>query len=237
MRFFKFVLFSLPAWGQQTIFNVPSADIAVNRDWFFQHQTTTRVWNPGRSWVQTNAYGYGIGHYIELDATLFNLDVKDPKDSTLSFGFKASLPILGEKARFGKKSKLPLRLVVGDMFEFTERPFDPTRLRNPHEGNWMYAMLNTEVPHSKTRLTAGFSDGTKILFGTRSNGFLGGVEQPLSSRWTFQIDWFSGHHELAYWIPGVVYRFQERWMLSLGLQVPNRSTVGAKAIIVELTRF
>ena len=217
--------------GQQTIFNVPSADIAVKKDWFFQHQTTTRVWNPGRSWVQTNAFGYGIGHYIELDATLFNLDVKHPKDSTLSVGFKTSIPLLGEKA------KMPLRLVVGDMFEFSERPLDQSRVRNPHEGNWMYAMLNTEIPRLKTRITGGVTDGTKVLFGERTNGFLGGVEQPLSNRWTFQADWFSGHHELAYLIPGVVYRFQERWMLSVGFQVPNKPSTGARAIIVELTRF
>jgi hypothetical protein len=227
----KCFLFALPIFGQQTIFNVPSADIAVKTDWFFQHQTTTRVWNPGRSWVQTNAFGYGIGHSIELDATLFNLDVKDAKDSTLSVGFKASVPLLRNTA------KMPLRLVVGDMFEFTERPLDNTRLRNPHEGNWAYVMLNTELPRLKTRLTGGLTDGTKVLFGQRANGFLGGLEQPLSNRWTFQVDWFSGHHELAYWIPGVVYRFRERWMLSLGLQVPNRTTVGSRAIIVELTRF
>jgi hypothetical protein len=181
--------------------------------------------------VQTNAFGYGIGHYIELDLTLFNLDVKDPKDSTLSVGFKTSIPLLRHTA------KMPLRLVVGDMFEFTERPLDNTRLRNPHEGNWAYLMLNTELPRFKTRLTGGLTDGTKVLFGQRANGFLGGLEQPLSNRWTFQVDWFSGHHELAYWIPGVVYRFRDRWMLSLGLQVPNRTTIGSRALVVELTRF
>lgn len=217
--------------GQQTIFNVPSADVAVKKDWFFQHQSTTRVWDPGRSWVQTNAYGYGIGHNLELDATLYNLDIEDAGDPAFSAGFKYSVPLLGPK------SKLPVRLVVGDMFEFTERSFDASRLRSPHEGNWAYVMLSGELPSSKTRITGGFSDGTKILFGERANGFLGGVEQPLSKRWMFQVDWFSGHHELAYWIPGVVYRFQERWMLSLGMQMPNHATVGRRAIIVELTRF
>ena len=146
-------------------------------------------------------------------------------------GFKTSIPLLGEQA------KMPLRLVVGDMFEFTERPLDQTRLRNPHEGNWMYAILNTEIPRLKTRITGGLSDGTKVLFGERANGFLGGVEQPLSKRWTFQADWFSGHHELAYWIPGVVYRFRERWMISLGFQIPNRQTHGSRAVVFELTRF
>lgn len=221
--------------AQQTIFNVPSADIAVKKDWFYQHQTTTRVWNPGRSWIQTNAYGYGIGHYIELDATLFNLDLEDPKDSTLSVGFKTSIPLVSATSR------MPLRVVVGDMFEFTERPFNQPgsdqRLRSPHEGNWIYAMVNTELPRTRTRITGGISDGTKILFGERANGFLGGIEQPLSNRWTFQVDWFSGRHELGYWIPGIVYRFHDRWMVSLGMQMPNHDEVGQRAIIFELTRF
>ncbi len=222
---------ALPLFAQQTIFNVPSADIAVKKDWFFQHQTTTRAWNPGRSWIQTNAYGYGIGHYIELDATLFNLDLKDPGDSTLSVGFKTVIPLLRPTSR------MPLRLVIGDMFEFTERPFDGTRRRSPHEGNWIYAMLNTELPRLRTHITGGISDGTNILFGERANGFLGGVEQPLSKRWMFQIDWFSGRHELSYWIPGIVYRFRERWMISLGIQMPNHDEVGQRAVILELTRF
>ncbi len=232
MRLCKLALLALPAVGQQTIFNVPSADIAAKKDWFYQHQATTRVWNPGRSWVQTNAFGYGVGHYVELDTTLFNLDLHDPKDSTFSVGFKTSVPLVSARA------KMPLRLVVGDMFEFTERPFKQSqRLRSPHEGNWVYAMLHTEIPRIKTRLTGGYSDGTKILFGDRANGFLGGIEQPLSKRWMFQIDWFSGRHELGYWIPGIVYRFRERWMVSLGVQVPNSDDVGASALVVELTRF
>ena len=228
---YLFLLITVPLLGQQTIFNVPSADVAVKKDWFFQHQTTTRAWNSGRSWVQTNAYGYGIGHHLELDATLYNLEVKRPQDAAISVGFKYSTPLLRDK------SKVPLRLVVGDMFEFAERPFDQSRLRSPHEGNWAYIMLSSELPSTKTRFTGGFSDGTKILFGERANGFLGGIEQPLSKRWMFQVDWFSGHHELAFYIPGIVYRFQERWMLSLGIQLPNRASVGRRAIIVELTRF
>jgi hypothetical protein len=144
---------------------------------------------------------------------------------------KYSVPLRDET------SALPLRLVLGDMFELSERAFDQDRLRGPREGNWVYAMLSSELPGSKTRITGGFSDGTKILFGERANGFLGGVEQPLSKRWMFQVDWFAGHHELAYWIPGMVYRFGERWMLSLGLQMPNHSSIGSRAIVVELTRF
>ena len=232
MRILTLALFALPLFGQQTIFNVPSPDISVKHDWFFQHQTTTRVWNPGRSWVQTNAFGYGIGHYVELDATLFNLDLKQPKDSTLSVGFKASIPLIAEDR------KMPVRLVIGDMFEFTERSFDKTeRFRNPREGNWVYAMLSTEIPGIKTRISGGFSDGTKILFGQRSNGILGGIEHPVSKRWMLQMDWFSGQHELAYWIPGVVYRFRDRWMVSLGYQVPNHSDFSSRAIVMELTRF
>lgn len=217
--------------AQQTIFNVPSADIADKHDWFYQHQTTARAWNPRRQWLQTNAFGYGIGHYMELDATLFNLNPREPGDAAASFGFKASIPVV--KRRAG----IPLRLVAGDLFEFTERALDARRLPSPREGNWIYVMLHTEAPRLKTRLTAGVTDGTQVLFGAHSAGFLGGIEQPLSKRWMFQVDWFSGHHELAFWIPGVVYRLQRRWMISTGLQFPNRPGAGQKAVVLELTRF
>ncbi|MEO8096559.1 MAG: hypothetical protein ABI811_02580 [Acidobacteriota bacterium] len=225
-----FLAIATCACAQQTIFNVPSADIAVKNDWFYQHQTVVRAWDGQRRWVQTNAFGYGIGHFLELDTTWYNLEPHHLKQSAASVGFKFSLPLREESRRW------PLKLVAGDMVEFRDRSETP-QLRSLHEGNWGYLMLFTELPKSHTRITAGGSTGTQILFGRKEAGFLGGVEQPLSDRWVFQLDWFSGHHDLAYWIPGVVYRFTTHWMVSLGYQVPNRPTGGFQGVVFELTRF
>ena len=224
---FARILFSLliaasvvPA--QQTIFDVPSGDISVKGDWFYQHQTVARAWSPERRWIQTNAFGYGIGFHTEIDTTVFNTDAEHLSNTLGSIGFKSSLPIHGDEAR------VPLKFVVGDLL---------TVGAEHHTGNWSYAMLQATAPRIHTRVIAGASAGTAALFGRRTTGVLGGVEQPLTSRLTFQADWFSGKHDLAYAIPGLVYRFSRHWMISAGYQLPNSKSPGYRAAVLELTRF
>ena len=230
LKLLAFLALALSAYAQQTIFNVPSADVAVRGDWFYQHQTVARAWGGQKHWVQTNSFGYGVGHNIELDASWYNVEPGAVGQSSPSVGLKYSLPLR-------KTDKLlPMRLVVGDMIEFRDRSANNLP-DSPHEGNWLYAMLSADVPKTRTRITGGFTDGTSVLFGIRKFGALAGVEQPITDKWMFQADWFQGKHDLVYAIPGVVYKFSERWMLSLGYQIPNRDGSGFQGIVVELTRF
>jgi len=218
MRFYSVLVFTAGLSAQQTIFDVPSADVAVQHDWFYQHQTVARAWSPERHWIQTNAYGYGVGLHTELDVTWFNLDLTAPRLSNASVGFKTSLPVIGEHARF----------VFGDLVQVDG---------SGHMGNWAYSMLQLQTRRTGTRLTGGISSGTSVLFGEKTTGVLGGVEQPIGRRWMFQADWFSGRHDLAYAIPGLVYKFHSHWMASFGYQIPNRHAHGYRAVVLELTRF
>jgi len=106
------ILSGLVASGQQTICGVPSADVSGKKEWFYQHQTVARSWNPDRRWIQTNAFGRGIGHALELDATWFNLESRLINQSIGSIGFKWS------PRRNGEDSKIPLRFVAGEMLQF-----------------------------------------------------------------------------------------------------------------------
>ena len=225
-----FVVATLSAYGQQTIFNAPSADVAAKGDWFYQHQTVARAWSAEKHWVQTNSFGYGIGHNLEFDASWYNLEPHAIGQSSPSIGIKASIPLrkLGER--------LPTRLVIGDMIEFRERSPNTT-LDSPHEGNWIYALLSTEIPRAGTRITYGVTDGTSVLFGSRKFAAVVGVEHPLTSKWMLQTDWFAGKHDLGYLIPGAVYKFSKRWMLSLGYQMPNPNGTGFHGVVIELTRL
>ena len=157
-----------------------------------------------------------------FDVTWFNLDLKAPRLSNASVGFKTSLPVNGGHAR------LPVRFVFGDLVQVDG---------SGHKGNWAYSMLQVETPRTGTRLTGGISSGTSVLFGGKITGFLGGVEQPLGRHWMFQADWFSGRHDLAYLIPGLVYEFHPHWMASFGYRIPNRHARGYRAVVLELTRF
>lgn len=223
MHFLALLLFASPLLAQQTIFDVPSGDVSGRKAWFYQHQTVARTWNPGRTWIQSNAVGVGVGHALELDFTWFNVETKAVQESSPSVGFKWS-PRLNRK-----DSRVPLRFVLGEMVQI--------RGRDPHAGHWTYAMMSAELPKSHTHLTGGYTAGSSALFGRRSSGLMAGIEQHLNHRWMLQADWFSGKHDLSYLIPGVVYRASDHWMISLGYQIPNPRSKGFGAVVFELTRF
>jgi hypothetical protein len=218
------VVWSSGACAQQTIFDVPSADVSERHDYFFQHQTVARTWSPQKRWVQTNALGIGLGSHLEWDLTMFNLDFSRPSEIIGSTGFKVSLPISGEQSR------IPTRFVLGDMIQGGS-------IAGRHVGNWSYAMINAELPLTHTRLTGGIHHGSALLFGEHTLGFLGGVEQPVTAKWMIQGDWMSGRHDLGYTIPGIVYHPIRHWMLSLGYQLPNHHAPGYRAVVFELTRI
>lgn len=218
------VVLCSPARAQQTIFDVPSADVSERHDFFYQHQTVARTWAPERHWIQTNAVGFGLGSNLEFDLTQFNFDINHPSSTIGSTGMKLSVPINGEESR------VPLRFVVGDMIQFGS-------IDGHHVGNWSYVMMNVELPLTHTRLTGGLHHGTSLLFGSKTTGFLGGFEQPISKKWMIQGDWIAGRNDLGYSIPGIVYRPVRHWMISLGYQIPNRSTPGYRAVVFELTRL
>ena len=217
------LLCALPAWGQQTIFNVPSAEVAGRGQWFYQHQSVARNWNPGRRWIQTNAFGYGVGRALELDASWCNLETSHLESPAPSLGFKWS-PRLNSH-----DSVVPVRLVAGDMVQFHGH--------QPHYGNWAYLMLNGELPKSRTYLAGGVTQGSHVLFGSHIAAAIVSIEQHLSTRWMVQAEWTSGRHDLAYAIPGVVYHASHHWLVTLGYQIPNRKSPGFGAIVFELTRI
>lgn len=222
MRVFAFLFCAGQVLAQQTIFDVPSADVSPHGGWFYQHQTVARTWKGDRRWLQTNAVGFGLGRALELDLTWFNVETNGLSESAPSVGMKWSPRLNGAGAQ------VPLRFVAGEMVQF--------RAASPRLGNWAYAMVSAELKGSRTQLVGGVSSGTRALLGRQSTGVLAGVEQHLSERWMLQADWFSGTHDLAYLIPGVVYKPAKHWMVSLGYQIPNLRSDGFGAIVFELTR-
>ncbi|MEJ7608084.1 MAG: hypothetical protein WKF37_17900, partial [Bryobacteraceae bacterium] len=159
---------SLPLPAQQTIFDVPSADVSDRRDWFYQHQTVSSAGAGSKRWVQTNSFGYGVGRNSELDVTVFDLDYESPSEALGGFGWKTSLPVGGED------SKYKSRLVIGDMVQVGSSEEGARRT-----GNWAYVLWSTEFARTKTRLTGGGFHGTAALFGNNVFNFLGGIEQPV----------------------------------------------------------
>ena len=77
------------ASAQQTIFNVPSADLTPKGKIFFQHQSSFS----NRFANFDNNFVYGLGKNIEFDLTLFGVGTHSVRNEVLAPGFKAVFPI------------------------------------------------------------------------------------------------------------------------------------------------
>lgn len=214
---------AFPAFSQQTVFNAPSDEAVKKGEWFFQHQTSLRFWNPERRWVQANGFGYGITDRLEIDATLFNLDASQASQARGGFGFKYLLP-LGSS----DPDSAPVDILFGDMGIIADA--------DNRFGNWAYSMLGVKIDGSRTRMFGGAFHGTKSLFGKTTLGFLGGFEQRAGENWTLQADWFSGDHDVGYFVPGLAYAFHPHWRISAGYQLPNPGSTGFRGLVFQLTR-
>lgn len=212
------------AEAQQTIFNVPSADVTPEGKLFLQHESQFRTWKPGRFLSNTEYSSYGVGHNTELDMTLFNINAPSTDNITLGVGFKTAIPLL--------KKQLPdeeVKLTVGSML--------PISLQGDGIGNWSYSHLSARLPKVQTRMTAGVSIGTRQIFGRTAVAFIGGVEQPLSKRVNIVADWYSGTHNLGLFIPGVSVNLLKNTNLYMGYQIPNSKRSGSQGFVVELSRL
>lgn len=216
-----------PVFAQQTVFNVPNADVTPKDTVFFQHESQFRPWNPGSFWLGTHYSAFGIGYNTELDATLFNVDAPRSHNISLGLGFKSAIPI----------KKLD-EIFSGRELKFTVGSEVLVSLQGNGVGNWTYAHFSGRLPKLNTRLTAGISVGSKQVFGTEAVEFIGAVEQPVTEKFAIIGDWYSGKdHYAGYLIVGVSYKLPKQSAIYLGFQIPNETSVGQCGFVVEVSKY
>lgn len=231
----KNLLLTILFWGlsinsvcaQQTVFNVPSADVTPKGHVFLQEEAQFRGWNPGAFYGGTTYSAYGIGHNTELDATLFNVGAPATENISMGVGFKSAIPIPGLKEKFPERE-----------FKITVGSDVVVGLEGNGVGNWTYAHLSGRVPKANTRLTAGISYGSRQVFGQNSTAFIAAVEQPLTKKLTLLGDWYSGNeHYAGYLIVGASYAFPKSTTLYAGYQIPNSPQVGKSGFVLQLSKI
>ena len=210
--------------GQQTIFNVPSADLTDAHTFYFEHESQFRAWSPGRYWFGTDYLAYGIGHDTEVDVNLFNTSVPASGNISGAVGFRSIIPILASQAPAEE-----LKWTVGGQALMS--------LQGAGAGYWVYSHGSGRLPKVKARLTAGVSAGSTQLFGRDTIHFIGGAEQPLNKTFSLIGDWFSGTHSLGYSTFGVGITLPTKFGLCVGYQVPNSGKVGKTGFTIEVTKL
>lgn len=228
--FFLSLIFCLSyttVYAQQTIFNVPSADVTEKGHVFLQNESQFRGWGTDAFLINTSYSAYGIGHNTELDATLFNVGAPDINDISLGLGFKSAIPIPGLKERFPKQE---FKFIIGSEVLIG--------LEGNGVGNWTYAELSGKVPKLNTRLTGGVSYGGRQVFGINTVAAVAAVEQPITKNFTLQADWYSGgEHFAGFLIAGFNYKLPKNTTLYAGYQIPNSVRNGVSGFCIELAKI
>ncbi len=200
--------------AQQTIFNVPSADITAQKGVYLEHESQFRAWGDGRYWYGTDYLAVGAGFHTEIDMTLYNTTVPASGNRTLGVGFKAGIPVT-------KTDPNSLQVTVGYQQLFS--------LDHQGIGYWAYSHLSGTFRKTNTRLTLGTSTGTKQLFGINTTHVIAGFEQPLSRRVSLLADWYSGRHGLGYATAGASIALSKTPLtIYVGYQVPNHEALAGK---------
>ncbi len=212
------------AQAQQTIFNVPSADVTPQGEIFLQHESQFRIWRPGRFLNSTEYSAFGLGHGTELDVTLFNVNAPASDNITLGVGLKKIVPLFPKK--FPRQE---FKLTVGQLV--------PVSLQGQGVGNWSYAHLSARAPRLKTRLAVGVSTGTRQIFGRTTVGAIATLEQPVTKRLSLQGDWYSGTHALGFLITGFSYALPYNTVLFGGYQIPNTPRCGRQGFVFEFAKY
>lgn len=225
LLFFSISLIKVSA--QQTIFNVPSADVTEKGHIFLQEEAQTTPWVTDDAFFSTTYSALGIGHNTELDATLFNVGSPTTENISLAVGFKSAIPIPGLKEKFPERE-----------FKFTIGSEMLLGLEGNGVGNWTYAHLSGRVPKLNTRLTAGISYGGRQVFGINTVSFIAGIEQPVTKKMSLLGDWYSGNeHWAGYLIVGGSYALPKNTTLYAGFQIPNTPQVGSPGFVLQIAKI
>ncbi|HEU4410746.1 MAG TPA: hypothetical protein VFS43_36175 [Polyangiaceae bacterium] len=209
------------ASAQSLIVSVPSTDVTRDGVTMIAHESQLNTWSqPYPYWNSFTFATRGIGHNIELAATLYGVSRPGSGNVALALGYKHRVPL-------APGSPWEPVLAVGQMF--------PASLTDGSVGTWTYGVASARVPGLKTRLTAGPSYGSRQIFGRTALSAIVGIEQPLTPRVSLIADWFSGRHDLGAVVPGVQFNASHALIIIAGFKLPNSKRAGPPSALVEVT--
>jgi hypothetical protein len=192
-----FLVIATKTFAQQTIFNVPSADVLVKGKVYGELDVSFKP-NDNRDNVLPEFSSFvprvvvGVGQRIEVGLNLTGNFNPGPDSTTL-------VPALKWKAYDGGDNGWAF--VVGDHL------FIPVRNKPYNFGNYTYAQFSKTFK-TNTRVTVGgyhFSDNVVATNAQRAGGQFG-FEQPVNSRFSVIADWFTGKHSAGYFTPGISFK-------------------------------
>lgn len=206
------------AYGQQTVFDVPSADVLDKGKVYFELDGTVRPVDPLATF--TPRVVVGIGHGIEVGMNFDGLSVPTLDQLEIS-------PTVKWRLWKGKTS--------GWSFYVGDDLFSPVRKRTYDVGNYVYASFAKEWKHG-TRIGFGGYDFTRniVAKANRAGGQFT-LEQRVNNRLTLAAEWYTGNNSAGYVNSGAIIKLTSKLTLYAAYQIGNAGvTTGNHQFLWEL---
>jgi hypothetical protein len=192
------------ACGQETVFDVPSADILDKGKIYGELDGTVRESDPSDTFTPRVVVGVGRG--VEVGLNFDGLGAPVLEELEIS-------PTV--KWRVWKDTAAGWCFYVGDDLFF------PVRQRSYDVGNYAYASFAKEWKHG-TRVGFGGYDftGGVVARGNRAGGQFT-FEQQIAKRVTLAAEWYTGKSATGYVNPGAIFKLSSRLSLYTAYQIGN----------------
>jgi hypothetical protein len=206
------------AFGQQTVFNVPSGDVLERGkaygevDFTYKHSDGSTGYTP--------RIVVGVGHRIEVGLNVNGIGSPADLQTTLT-------PTIKWKAYDGGNNGWAF--LAGDDLLF------PVQNRTYDAGNYVWGEF-TKTWRGQTRVTLGAYEFTPkvVASGHRAGGQFA-IEQPVAKRVTLAADWYTGDHSLGYVTPGIIVKLNSKLTWYGSYQIGNRGGLdGNHQFLAEL---
>lgn len=192
------------AYGQETVFDVPSADILDKGKVYGELDGTLRPVDFLATF--TPRIVVGIGHGIEVGVNIDGLSAPGLDALEIS-------PTV--KWRLWKAKTSGWSFFVGDDLFF------PVHRRTYDAGNYVYASFAKEWKHG-TRISFGANDFTRnvVAKANRAGGQFT-FEQLINRRLTLAAEWYTGNNSVGYVNPGAIIKLNSKLTLYAAYQIGN----------------
>jgi len=205
-------------YAQQTVFDVPNADVLDKGKVYGELDGTVRPVDPLATF--TPRVVFGIGHQIEVGMNFDGL----------------SAPTLGElEVSPTAKWRLWSSKTSGWSFFVGDDLFFPVHERTYNAGNYVYAVFAKEWNRG-TRISFGGYDFTRrvVASANRAGGQFT-FEQRINSRLTLAAEWYTGNQATGYVNPGAIIKLSPKLTLYAAYQIGNAGvTAGNHQFLWEI---
>jgi len=207
------------AYAQETVFDVPSADILDKGKVYGELDGTVRVVDDPYA-TFTPRVVIGIGHGIEVGMNFNGLSAPALDELDISPTVKWQL---------WKSEHSGWSFYVGDDLLF------PVRQRTYNAGNYAYASFAKEWKDG-TRIGFGGFDFTRnVVANANRAGGQFTFEQRVNNRLTLAAEWYTGNTTVGYVNPGAIIKLSSKLTLYAAYQIGNAGvTTGNHQFLWEI---